>query len=417
MRVERPVQQPDANSPKPEARMLRIALRYLFAPKSHSAVNIITAVSMLGITLATAALVVVLSVFNGFHALISERFSAVEPPLTAVAVNGKTIGGVDSLVRQLQARPEISLASPIIQERALAGYNGRQQAVRLRGISEELFPIFDSLTLAGEPWKEYYPGHRSAVVSVGVANGLEIPIGGEDLLEIYVPKRTGRINPANPMAAFRADTVAPSAVFAVNQTEIDADMLYVPLDIAAELLDLNDQATEIYIYPFKNQIDAKNVAEQILGPEVKVQTLLQREGASFQIVNLEKWMTFLLLGFILLIASFNIVSSLSLLIIEKEPNARMLNALGAPPSMNRRIYRLVGLSITAIGTLLGVIVGSLLTLGQQQFGWVKLVGDSSQLSTVAYPVRFLPADLGPVALLALLTGFIATLLATRKKTI
>lgn len=391
----------------------RIAGRYLFAPKSHSAVNIIAAVAMCGIALATTALVVVMSVFNGFHSMITQRLSVLEPPLTAVATEGKTIAGVDSLVLLLQSDPEITLASPVIEERALAGYGGRQQAIRLRGIRSELYAEFDTICPTGEPWQDYYPGREPGVVSVGIANTLELPIGGEQLLEIYVPRRVGRINPANPMTAFRADTIAPSAVFATNQAELDLDLVYTPYPIAANLLQFNDEATEIYIYPSGSEAEAKAAAEKILGNHAEVKTLIQRQGATFQIVNMEKWMTFLLLGFILLIASFNVISSLSLLIIEKEANARMLCALGATDRMVRNVYHWIGSLITGGGTIIGLVAGTLLALGQEYFGWVKLTGDASQLTMTAYPVAFNPIDLLAVAILSLITGAITTALATR----
>lgn len=392
---------------------LRIARRYLFAPKSHSAVNIIAAVAMCGIALATTALVVVMSVFNGFHSLISQRLSVLEPPLTAVACEGKTISNVDSLVARLNAEKAIALASPVIEERALASYEGRQQAIRLRGLNPDLYDRFDSICPVGDPWQDYYPGYASGIVSIGVTNSLELPIGNEELLELYMPRRIGRINPANPMAAFRADTIAPSAVFATGQPELDADLVYVPYPTAAKLLQLNDEATEIYIFPSGTEADAISAAKKILGSGVEVQTLLQRQGTTFQIVNMEKWLTFLLLGFILLIASFNVISSLSLLIIEKESNARMLCALGATDRMVRNVYRWVGILITGAGTAVGLLCGSLLALGQEHFGWVKLAGDASQLTVTAYPVAFNPTDLLAVGALGLITGVVTTALATR----
>lgn len=369
---------------------------------------------MAGIALATAALVVVMSVFNGFHSLIESRMSELDPPLSAVAVEGKTIAGVDSLCAELAADPAIASAEPMIQERALAVYDGRQVAVRLRGVTPALYPRFDSICPVGVPWDDYYPGMNPAVVSVGVANDLELPIGTEHLLGLYVPRRKGRINPANPMAAFRADSVAPSAVYVLNQPELDADVVYAPIPLVSKLLQLDDRATEIYIYPSGKVKDAQRAAEAIIGPNGKVMTLIERQSATFQIVNMEKWMTFLLLGFILVIASFNIISSLSLLIIEKEPNAATLRALGATPSRIRNIYRIEGLLITAAGTVIGLIAGTLLSLGQEHFGWVKLAGSATDLTITAYPVEFHPADLIAVTVLAALIGILTAIAATRR---
>lgn len=393
---------------------LRIALRYLFAPKSHSAVNIISMVAMAGIALATAALVVVMSVFNGFHSLIESRLSMLDAPVSVMPLEGKTLAGVDSLCSLLEECPSIDRATPLIEERALAMAGGRQMTVKLRGISPALYDMFKDICPAGEPWQDYHPAAAPAVVSVGVANRLELPVGREGLLHLYVPRRKGRINPANPMSAFRADSVAPSAVYMLNQQELDADIVYAPIETVANLLQLNDEATEIAVYPSGKTEKALKDARRMLPDGMRVATLQERQSGSFQIVNMEKWLTFLLLGFIMVIASFNIISSLSLLIIEKEPNAETLRAIGASPSMVRGIYRIEGMLITGIGAITGLIVGSLLSIGQERFGWVKLAGDTDMLSVTAYPVDFHIADLLPIALLSIAIGLAASAISTRK---
>lgn len=391
---------------------LRIALRYLLAKKSHSVVNVISIVSVAGIALATAAMVVVMSVFNGFHSLIEERISVVDPPLAATAAEGKTLKGADSLCAALKADPAIADAFPMLEERALAMFGGRQMAIRLRGITPELYPRFDSICPYGEPWADYHPVARPAVVSVGVANNLELPVGGEQLLGLYVPRRLGRINPANPMSAFRADSVAPGAVFVLNQTEMDADLVYAPLPVVENLLQQSDAATRLYIYPSGSIAAARKAAAKILGPRAHVFTLEELQNSTFRIVNMEKWMTFMLLGFILIIASFNVISSLSLLIIEKRDNAATLLAIGATRARVRNIYRIESLLITASGTLMGLISGTLLSLGQQHFGWVKLAGDAAALTIEAYPVVFHPIDLLAVAGIAAVVGVLTALIAT-----
>lgn len=394
---------------------LRIALRYLSAKKSHSAVNAIAVVAIAGIALATAAMVVVMSVFNGFHSLIEERISVIDPPLAAVAAEGKTLEGVDSLIAELKADPAIADVQPMLEERALAIYEGRQMAVRLRGITPPLYSGFDSICPYGDPWVDYHPGAEPAVVSVGVANNLELPVGGEELLGLYVPRRLGRINPANPMSAFRADSVAPGAVFILNQVEMDADLVYAPIALVENLLQQDDAATSLYIYPSGKIAAAKRAATEILGSSARVLTLEEQQSATFRIVNMEKWLTFLLLGFILIIASFNVVSSLSLLIIEKRNNAATLLALGATAGRIRRIYRIEALLITGIGTICGLITGTLLSLGQQHYGWVKLAGDARELTIEAYPVVFHAADLIAVVAIAAAVGIITAIIATARR--
>lgn len=394
---------------------LRIALRYLFAPKSHSAVNIISMVAMAGISLATTAMVVVMSVFNGFHSLIASRMSELDPPLSAIAIEGKTLAMADSLCAALETDPAIAAAEPVIEERALAVYNGRQAAIRLRGITPALYPRFDTICPVGTPWNDYYPGVSPAVVSVGVANGLELPIASEHLLGIYLPRRIGRINPANPMASFRTDSVAPTAVYVLNQPELDADVVYAPLPLVSNLLQLDNEATAIYIYPQSSENEARQAATRILGPTARVMSLIESQSATFQIVNMEKWMTFMLLGFILIIASFNVISSLSLLIIEKESNAAALLAIGATPARIRNIYRIEGLLITAAGTLIGIVAGTLLSIGQELYGWIKLAGNEATLTITSYPVEFHAADLIAVSLLSLSVGFLTVMIATGRR--
>lgn len=395
----------------------RIALRYFFARKSHAAVNVISMVSVAGIALATAALVVVMSVFNGFHSLIEARLSVLDPSLSAVPAQGKTFAAVDSLCTALEADPAIASALPVIQERALAVSGEHQMVVRLCGVPEQLYGRFTvgDVCPVGAPWVDYHPAAQPAVVSIGVANRLLLPIGGEDLMGLYVPRRKGRINPSNPLSAFRTDSVAPTAAFVLNQPEADEDMVYAPLALVASMLQYSDQATDIYIYPVDSEESALNAAQRIIGPRGRVLTLAESRSGTFQIVNMEKWVTFMLLGFILLIASFNVISSLSLLIIEKESNAATLRALGASQSSIRSIYRIEGLLITGMGTVVGVVLGTLLSLGQQHFGWVRLsAADPSSLSVSAYPVEFHVADLLPVILLAGLIGAVTSLIATRK---
>ncbi len=371
-------------------------------------------VSMAGVAIAAAAIIVVMSVFNGFHALIESRLNLLDPPLTVLPAKGKVLANADSLAARIQALPEMEQALPVVEDRALAMFGSRQMAVKLHGIPQPLYSRFDSLSLAGTPFADYLPGVQPAVVSVGVANQLQLPVGGEQLLALYVPRRIGRIAPTNPMGAFRADSVSITSAFALNQPEYDADALYVPLTLARDLLQYSTEASAIQLYPTPGA-DPSAAVQALLPPDAKLLSRIELQAESFRIVNMEKWITFLLLGFIMAIASFNIISSLSLLIIEKRDNARTLAALGLTPSASRRIYLLCGIMITGLGGLLGTIAGTLLSLGQQHFGWIKLAGDPAALSITAYPIEFHPLDLLPALALVLLTALLASLAATHRQ--
>lgn len=398
---------------------LRIALRYLFSPKSHSAVNVISAVAVAGVAVATAAIIVVLSVFNGFHSLIASRLSLLDPPLQVTAVQGKTVASADSLGAALEALPAIAAAEPVVTERALAMMGTLRQPVRLKGVRPEGYArvaSLDSTVVAGEAWADFYPGVPSATLSVGVANALRAPVGSEELMGLYVPRRQGRINPANPMAAFRTDSLAVSAVFSVNQPEYDVDMVYVPLSVARSLLSYTTEATAIEAVPAPG-VDTDRAAEalrQALGPDYRVLTRLELQAEAFRIVNVEKWTAFMLLVFILAIASFNVLSTMSLMIVEKHDNNVTLRALGADRGLLARIYGLQGWMVTCAGAVAGAVAGVLLCLAQQRWGLVKLAADTSQLSIAAYPVEFHAADLIPVAAIVAVVGLAAALFSARR---
>ena len=371
-------------------------------------------VSTVGIAVATAALVVVMSVFNGFHALIESRLGVFDAPLTVVPASGKTFADADSLSAVIAELPDVKMALPMVRERALAVVGERQTAVRLYGIRQELYDRFDSLTLAGVPWEECIPGLESAVVSVGVANELQVPIGLEYVMGLYVPRRVGRINPANPMAAFRTDSVAVSAAFALNQPEYDRDAVFAPLPLVRRLLQYTNEASVIQVFPNAgNEKAAESAVRSLIGDKGRVQTRMESQSGSFKVVNMEKWMTFLLLGFILIVASFNIVSSLSLLIIEKRENAQILAAIGLDRRAIRGIYMRCGVLISWTGGFVGMILGMLLSLGQQHFGWVKLASDPTLLSVTEYPVVFNAADLLPIAALIFILGIVSAAITSR----
>lgn len=394
----------------------RIALRYLFSRKSHSAVNIISAVSVGGIAVATMAIVVVLSVFNGFNRLIESRLSRIDPVVAVVPNQGKTIANADSLARRLAALPEVYVAVPTISEQALAMIGDYQMPVRMMGVPAELYCVIDSALVAGEPWHDLHHGVNSTMVSIGVADALDLFPGFNQRLSIYVPRRLGRINPANPLSAFRTDTLEICGIYSVGQSEYDSDVIYVSLDCARQLLQYTTEASSVAIIANRGVTERqvqRAVDRAIDHSRYQALNRRQQHASTFRVVNVEKWSSFLLLGFIVIVASFNIISTMALLILEKSANASTLLALGASPRMIRQIYVVQGWMITLLGGLLGIIIGTLLSLGQQHYGWIRLNGSSEQLSIASYPVEFQPLDLIPIALLVALIGAVTALVASR----
>ncbi|MDE7388088.1 MAG: ABC transporter permease [Muribaculaceae bacterium] len=394
----------------------RIALRYLFSRKSHSAVNVISAVSVAGVALAVAAMVVVLSVFNGFHSLIASRLGELDPQLKVEMVSGRAFDNADSLAAVISELPGVAAATPTVEQRALAVWGDVQTPVRVKGVDPVAYAAvaqLDSVIIDGEPWLDFHPAAPSAILSVGVANALRASVGSSMLLRIYAPRRVGRISVSSPLTAFRADSVAISAVFAVNQPEFDTDIIYVPLDVARDLFQYVGQATaiEVALAPGVNEDAASAAVAEVVGQDFSVRDSMSQHASSFRIVNVEKWMSFLLLALIMVIASFNIISTMALLIIEKESNAFTLSAIGASPRLIRAVYAIEGFGVTMGGGIIGIVLGAAFCIGQARYGWVKLAGDSSGLSIMAYPVEFHAVDMLPILLTTLVIASVTALYA------
>lgn len=394
-----------------------VALRYLFSKKSHNAVNVISIVSMLGVAVATMAIVCVLSVFNGFSELTIGRTSITNPQVKIMPISGKVITNADSIASELNKLSEVGVALPTINEHALAMLNGVQMAVTVQGVPHGYNRVvgIDELIVDG-----VYATSESdmpvATLSVGTAMHLRAYPGIETLLQIYVPKRTGKINVANPMASFRVDSLFVGGVYQTNEAETDAQSLIVPLESARKLLEYSHgESTAIEIASAAG-ISDEAVIEAVkrrLGEEFIVMDRLQQEADSFKMISVEKWITFVMLAFIFVIASFNVVSTLSMLIIEKRDNMATFRAMGATPATIRNIFMWEGWLISFVGGVIGIVLGLILSLAQQYGGFLKLNADPSQLAIESYPVKVLPGDVLIVVLLIVAVGFVVGWLTSR----
>lgn len=392
---------------------LRIALRYLLAPKSHKAVNIISIISMAGVAVATMATVVVLSVFNGFTDISQRHLSAIDPPLKVTADGAKAFGGADSLAAVLEALPEVDVAMPVIEERGLLAAGNAQMAVRFKGLDSSRAPRmldFDALLLDGiYADRNGLPDSTVAVqLGVGPAVDLALRPSPYSAATLYVPRRLGRINPSNPSAAYRALPLAVSGVFRIDQPEYDNEYIFIPLSEARRLLDYTDHASAIEVLPAPgiSIAAARRAIADTLGDGFIIAGRLEQQAETFRMIAVEKWVTFLMLAFILLVASFNIISTLSLLVIEKRDNMATLRALGATRADVARIFVAEGWLITAVGGLIGAILGIVLSLIQEYFGIISLAGDHTMMSITAYPVRLQWGDVAIVIAALALTGLI-----------
>ncbi len=399
---------------------LKIALRYLLAPKSHNAVNVISIISLSGVAVATAAIVIVLSVFNGFNDLAASHLSAIDPQLKVSPAGAKVFAKADSIALAITEGVDgIEAATPVLEERTLLVGASGQMPVVFKAVNPAEYPrivdinatIIDGLNIGAAD----IPGceiPQAMTLSVGVAMETGLRPAPDSGAELYAPRRTGRINPANPAAAYRREAFTATGVFRVEQPEYDTDRIIIPLDAGRRLLEYDNgeaSAIELRLTPGTDERRVAGDLAAMLGDGFTIADRLRQQEEAFRMIAIEKWMTFVMLTAILLIATFNVLSTLSLLVIEKRSDAATLRALGAPRALTRSIFTWEGSLITISGGIAGIIFGSLLTLGQQHFGWVKLAGDPNLLSTTVYPVRLAPwPDLAivaaTVAAIAIVTG-------------
>ncbi len=400
---------------------LKIAWRYLVSKKGHQAVNIISIVAVCGVVVATAALICVLSVFNGFRGLIMGKLAMLDPEIAITATMGKTINDADSVIDAVSGIPGVQRAVPVTLDQALAVYAQNQMPVRLKGVPDDYNTMndMDSIIVDGE-WKLRDQVSRYIVVGAGPAVRLMVRPEFLGMVYLYAPQRQGHVNIANPMGAFRQDSLFVSGVFQLQQNSYDADLIYVPLDVAQELFDYETEATqiEIKLAPNADEQQVMHTIGKMLGRSYQVQNRLMQQREAYRLVNIEKWMAFLLLAFILVIATFNVISTLSLLIIEKDDSIATLRALGANDRQISRIFVLQGWLITLAGAITGVVIGLILCLCQQQFGWLRLSGDPANMIINAYPVEVQWSDvlvtLALVAAVGLLTSMVTALTMRRR---
>ncbi|MBD5322433.1 MAG: ABC transporter permease [Bacteroides sp.] len=394
---------------------LRVALRYLFARKSHAAVNVISMISTAGIAVASLAMVCVLSVFNGFSDLAGERLSAIDPEIKVSRPYGAVIPDGDSLVNIIERIDGVAAVRRVLEQRALAISDGEQMPVRVRGIDASYADVssLPSLVIDGEMIDA--PESPYALLSIGVAISTGARPSPELPFVLTAPRRLGRINPAFPMAAFRSDTLYVSGVYQSNQGEYDEDLVYIPLASARTLFDYSTEVTslDIAVTPGTDPADIVTAIERQLGDGYIVADRLRQQDASFRMIRIEKWITFLMLLFVLVMASFNILSTMSMLIIEKEDNMRILTALGASRSMLRRIFLYEGMLIAIIGGAIGILTGVILCLLQQHYGLISLGGDPTQLTITYYPCRPAIPDILLTVSVVLIIGYLSGLISSR----
>ena len=386
---------------------LYIAKRYLFAKKSHNAINIISAISLAGVTIGTMALIIVLSVFNGFDHLIQTLFNSFDPDLKITIVAGKSFQTDDEKLSQLSKISGIVAWSKVVEENALLKYGEKQYIATIKGVDKN-YPLInklDSCITEGSFTLEDEKG-RYAVIGQGIEYYLQVGLKFITPLVIYVPRKSATLS-MNPENAFNQKHIYPSGVFNILQ-DYDSKYVLVPLSFAQELLDdsLSITSIEIRTTENKNIDQIQNDVQQLFGSKFSVKNRFQQKELFYRIMKYEKWAIFMILSFILAIASFNIVGSLSMLIIEKKKDISTLHSIGADGQFLRRVFLYEGIMISFFGAFLGLCLGLIICWLQITFGFVKFPSSGSFIIN-SYPVDIKAVDVVFVLITVLLIGYLA----------
>lgn len=388
-----------------------IARRYLFSKKSHNAINVISAISVCGVALATLALVCTLSVFNGFQDLVTTFFTAFDPQLKITAVRGKVFDGQDKRVLQLKKMPDVEVYSESLEDNVMVQYQGRQAMAVVKGVEDnfdQLTPI-DSILFGRGDLLLHDEVVDYAIPGIQLLSTLGSGIRFLNPLEIYAPRRGTKVNMANPSTAFVTGNLFSSGlVFAVNQEKYDASYILTSIDFARRLFQYTTEVSAINL-KLKAGADTDAVKKHIqdlLGDDFLVQDRYEQQADTYRIMEIEKLISYLFLTFILMIACFNVIGSLSMLIIDKRDDVVTLRNLGASDRQIVRIFLFEGRMISFFGAFAGVVLGLLLCWLQQEYGLIAL-GSSGSFVVDAYPVSVQASDVLLIFITVLLIGFLS----------
>lgn len=400
---------------------LFIARRYLFARKRHHTTGIITVISVCGVALATAALIVTLSVFNGFRDMVASFFTAFDPQLKVLPATGKVLSADDPALLRLQQLDCIDVYTEVLEDQALIVGNERQWVVTIKGVNDNFTEQTDinSILYGDGEFLLHADVLEYGVMGIRLASALGLGTHYDGALPIYAPRRGERVNMANPMQSFtRDELLSPGVVFAVNQSKYDASYILTSLSFARKLFDQQDMisAVELKLQPGISLRSAKAQIQAAVGDSLILQDRYEQQQDTFRIMQVEKFIAYLFLTFILLVASFNIISSLSMLMIEKRDNVSTLRALGANDRQISQIFLFEGWLVSGLGALLGILGGLLLCWLQIRFGLVRLGQSEGSFVVDAYPVSVHATDVLLTFLTVLLVGLIAVWLPVRRMT-
>lgn len=390
-----------------------VARRYLFSKKSTHVINVISSISVIGVAVATMALVIVLSVFNGFHDLVATLFTSFDPQLKVVPVEGKTAPADDPILTQIRQLSQVDVATETVEDQALAVYQGRQAMVKIKGVDDnfaEMSHITDILYGDGS-FSLHAANLQYGTLGIRLAQTLCVGAQWDGFLKIYAPKKEGQlVDMANPSDGFVADSLnSPGVLFAVKQSKYDKNYIVTSISFARNLFGQQGMVSdlEIRLKPGSNLDAVKEEMQQIAGSKYRVLDRFEQQEDTFKIMSIEKLMAYIFLTFILVVACFNIIGSLSMLIIDKKNDVVTLRNLGANDKQITRVFLFEGRMIAVIGAVIGIGLGLLLCLLQQQYGFVRLGDSEGSFIVDAYPVSVHYTDVAIIFFTVIAVGWLA----------
>lgn len=390
-----------------------IARRYLFSYKRHHAINIISRIAVVGVAVTTMALVCTLSVFNGFQELVASLFTSFDPELKVVPAQGKVIAADDPAVTAIRSYKDVAAATECLEGQALVRYGNRQSVVRIKGVDDNYSRTSDlSKILYGDgdfalkaDVLYYGTSGLQLAAQLGLGVRYEYP------LEVYAPRRGERISMVNPMESFNRDELhSPGVVFSVNQKKYDGEYILTSIDFTRRIFEQQGCISSLEL-KLKDGADIASVQEELgklAGTKLKVLNRYEQQEDVFRIMRVEKLVAYIFLTFILVIACFNIIGSLSMLIIDKRDDMATLRNLGADDRTIVRIFSFEGRLISFIGVVAGTVLGLLLCLAQQHFGLLKMGDEAGSFIVDAYPVSVHAWDIAVIFVTVLVAGHLST---------
>lgn len=390
-----------------------IARRYLFSKKSTHVINVISIISMIGVAVATMALVIVLSVFNGFHDLVASLFTNFDPQLKVMPAEGKTAPADDPILTQIRQLPQVDVATETVEDQALAVYQDKQAMVMIKGVDDnfsEMSHINDILYGDGS-FSLHAANLQYGTVGIRLAQTLGMGAQWNGFLSIYAPKKEGQlVDMDNPADGFVSDSLTcPGVLFSVRQSKYDKNYIITSISFARNLFGQQGMlsALELRLKPGSDLDAVKSQIKQIAGTKYKVLDRFEQQEDTFKIMAVEKMIAYIFLTFILVVACFNIISSLSMLIIDKKEDVVTLRNLGANDKQITRVFLFEGRMIAVIGAVVGIGLGLLLCLLQQQYGFVRLGDSEGSFIVDAYPVSVHYSDVAIIFVTVIGVGWLA----------